>query len=314
VPVLPGNHFPDPIQVVGHAGLAIQRDGGSPTRLHLDDAVAGGVDRLELDVCSSADGALVMLHDTSLADGSLVADLDLADLQRAHPGLLTIDEAVEHLDGRIPLLLDIKSARAAQLLGPWFRGRRDSDGFATCTENLPWLIHLRFAAPGVERWPSYPDIGERRTHHVQRVMAGLWRSHASISGLRRGAADVHRAAMQLRRAPLESLSRLGGLPWRERLPQDIRQTCADTGAAGICVHHWVVSDELVAEAHDLGLHVNTWTVNNPFAARMVAAAGVDSITTDRVDLVRLALRSQPQPGPGIASTARVREAVRIAPR
>jgi glycerophosphoryl diester phosphodiesterase len=314
VPVLPGDHRNDSMQVVGHAGLAIQREGGSPTRFHLDEAVAAGVDRLELDVCSSADGALVMLHDTYLADGRPVGELTLGEVRRADPEMLTIDDAVDHLGGRMPILLDLKSARVAQLLGVWFRGRRDTDLFATCTENLPWLVHLRFAAPGVERWPSYPDIGDRRTHHVQRVMVGLWRSHASLSGLRRGAADVQRAAMQLRRAPRESLSRLGGLPWRERLPQDIRQTCADTGAAGICVHHWVVSDQLVEEAHNLGLHVNTWTVNNPFAARMAADAGVDSITTDRVDLVRLALRSHLQPGPGTGSAGGLREAARIAPR
>lgn len=314
MPILPGNHVSDSIQVVGHAGLAIQREGGSPTRLHLDDALESGIDRLELDVCTSADGALVMLHDTSLAAGRAVDAVDLADLRRADPQMLTIDEAVEHLAGRLPILFDLKSPRSAQLLGAWFRDRRDTDNFATCTENLPWLIHLRFAAPGVARWPSYPDIGERRTHHVQRVVVGLWRSHASLTGLRRGAVDVQRAAMQLRRAPRESLSRLGGLPWRERLPQDIRQTCADTGAAGICVHHWVVSEQLVEEAHELGLHVNTWTVNNPFAARMVAEAGVDSITTDRVDLVRLALRSQPQPDPGLASARGLRVAARTSPR
>ena len=213
-----------------------------------------------------------------------------------------------------PSFFDLKTARAAQLLGVWFRLRPDVDGFAACTENLSWLVHLRFAAPRVERWPSYPDIGDRRTHHVQRVMVGLWRSHASLSGLRRSAVEIPRAAMQLRRASRESLSRVGGLPWRERLPQDIRQTCADTGAAGICVHHWVVSDQLVEEAHDLGLHVNTWTVNNPFAARMVAAAGVDSITTDRVDLVRLALRSQTEPSGPAELRSSVREAVRTAPR
>lgn len=314
VSVFPGDHVSDSIQVVGHAGLAIQREGGSPSRFHLDDAVATGVDRLELDVCSSADGAMVMLHDTCLADGRVVGDLALADLRRADPEMLTIDEAVEHLGGRLPILLDLKSAHATHLLGAWFRGRRDTEAFVACTENLPWLIQLRSAAPRVERWPSYPDIGDRRTHHVQRVMMGLWRSHASLSGLRRGAADVQRAAMQLGRAPRESLSRLGGLPWRERLPQDIRQTCADTGAAGICVHHWVVSNQLIEEAHHLSLHVNTWTVNNPFAARMAAEAGVDSITTDRVDLVRMALRSQLQPGPGTGSASGLREPPLIARR
>jgi glycerophosphoryl diester phosphodiesterase len=293
--------------------LAIRRDGGSPTRDTLDEALASDVDRLELDVCHTADGRLILRHDAVLPDGRLVADLDEASLRGVDPGLLSLDDAVEHLDGRLPMLLDLKTSRAAELLGLWFRRRPDVDDFSLCTENLPWLLHLRFAAPRVARWPSFPDVGDRRTHHVQRVVVGLWRNHASLGGLRRGALDVHRAAMQLRRAPRESLSRIGGLPWRERLPSDIRQACADTGAAGICVHHWVVSDQLVEEAHELDLHVNTWTVNNPFAARMMADAGVDSVTTDRIDLVRLALQRRPQQGRCAPSLPRLTEAVRIAP-
>lgn len=313
-PGLPGDLSARPIQLVGHAGLAIQRDGGSPTRRHLDDAVSVGLDRLELDVCSTAEGVLVVRHDVCLADGRPIADMTLGEMRCTDPELLTVDEAVEHLEGRMPILFDIKTARAAQLLGIWFRGRPDTDAYASCTENLPWLVHLRFAAPRVARWPSYPDIGERRTHHVQRVVVGLWRSHTTLSALRRSAAEIHRTAMQLRRAPRESVNRLGGLPWRERLPQDIRRTSAEVGAAGICVHHWVVSDELVDEAHHLALHVNAWTVNNPFAARMMAGAGVDSITTDRIDLVRLALRSLPSPVLPAAGNRRLREAVRSSPR
>jgi glycerophosphoryl diester phosphodiesterase len=310
----PEGRIADPVQLVGHAGLAIRRDGGSPTRSTLDDALTAGIDRLELDVCHAADGCLVLRHDAALPDGRLVGDLDESSLRRADPDLLTLDDAVEHLDGRVPMLLDLKTARGAELLGIWFRRRLDLDDFALCTENLSWLLHLRFAAPRVARWPSFPDIGDRRTHHVQRVVVGLWRSHASLSGLRRGALDVHRAAMQLRHAPRESLGRLGGLPWRERLPYDIRRARDDIAAEGICVHHWVVSEQLVQEAHDLDLHVNTWTVNNPFAARVMADAGVDSVTTDRVDLVRLALQARSQPGRHAPTRPRITEAVRTVPR
>lgn len=290
-PEAPGGHTSDAVEVIGHAGLAIQSEGGAPTHRHLDEALGLGVDRIEIDVCATADGRLVVRHDVCLADGRLVADVDLAELDRTEGHRLTLDEVVEHVAGRVPLLIDIKMARAAELLGPWLRTRRDPDSFALCTENLPWLLHLRFAAPRVARWPSFPDIGDRRTHHVQRVVAGLWRGHASLGGLRRGFADVHRAARQLRTRPHESLANLAGLPWRGWLPVDIAQTSDDLAAAGMCVHHWVVSERLVEDAHNLGLHVNTWTVNNPFAARTVAAAGVDSITTDRVHLVRVALNS-----------------------
>ncbi len=307
------DHLFEFVDVIGHAGLAIGNDGGTTTRDDLDRALDVGVDRLELDVCCTADGRLVVRHDVCITDGAFVADLDLAELRATDPGVLTLDEAVEHLAGRVPLLLDIKMATAAELLGSWLRCRRDSHAFALCTEHLPWLVHLRFAAPCVARWPSVPDLGERRAHHVQRVVTGLWRSHRTVSDLRRGIEDVHRAARHLRECPQESVGRIAGLPWRGRLPAELLQIRQDVAAAGLCVHRWVVSEQLVEEAHRLGLHVNAWTINYPFAARAVAAAGVDSITTDSVELVRMALRGDAQPLPPRGRAGSVRAPLRIAP-
>lgn len=299
--------------MIGHAGLSIHRPGGAPTRRQLDEALALGLDRIELDVCSSADGYLVSRHDTYLADGRFVADVDLAGLIHDDPGLLTLDDICEQLGGRIPLLLDLKMAHAAQALAPWLRGRRDLGQFTLCTENLPWLLHLRFAAPRVARWPSFPDIGNHSAHHVQRVLAGLWRSHASLGGLRRGVADVHHAARHLRHRPQESLARLAGLPWRGRLPFELAQHCRDLGAEGICVQKWLISASLVEEAHRAGLHVNTWTVNDPAVAQAVAGAGVDSITTDRVAALRLALgMGRPPRLPAAGGSTRLRVAGRTA--
>lgn len=300
------------VQFVGHAGMAIRTEAGTPTRGHLDEALDIDVDRLELDVCSTADGELVVRHDVCVADGVSVGDLDLVRLRVLDPTVLTVDEVVAHLDGRVPVLLDIKMARAAEVLGVWFRRRRDLTDFALCTENISWLLHLRFAAPGVQRWPSFPDLGERGAHHVQRVLGGLWRSHSSLGGLRQGVADVHQAARHLRERPHESLGSLAGLPWRRHLPAELGQIRRDVAAAGVCVQHWSISEDLVDEAHRLGLHVNAWTVNNPFAARAVAAAGVDSITSDRVDLVRRALGPKPGTSPGADAPA-IRAALRIVP-
>jgi glycerophosphoryl diester phosphodiesterase len=277
------------LQVVGHAGLAIDRPGGATTRRHIDAALCAGIDRLELDICCTADGSLVVRHDTGLDDGRYVGDVGLRELRSLDPFLLTLDDVCEQLDGRLPLLLDLKMPAAAEALGPWFAGRRDLGAFAVCTENLALLLHLRFAAPRVARWPSFPDLGDHSTRHVQRVVAGLWRSHASLPGLRRGVADLHRAARQLRDRPHESLARVAGLPWRERLPLDLALHCDELAPAGICVQKWLVSERLVDEAHAAGLHVNAWTVNSPAAAPLIAAAGVDSITTDRVAAIRLAV-------------------------
>jgi glycerophosphoryl diester phosphodiesterase len=272
------------------------------------------LDRLELDICSSADGRLVVRHDTCLADGRSVGSLDLATLRSDDPLLLTLDEVAEHLDGRIPVTLDLKTGHAAQALGRWFTGRRDHELYAVCTENLPWLLHLRFAAPRVARWPSFPDLGERSRHHVQRVLAGLWHSHTSMAGMRRGISDVRGAAGQLRHRPHDSLARLAGLPWRERLPHQLAKPCQDVAAEGICVQKWLISERLMEVAHRAGLHVNTWTINSSEVAQNLAAAGVDSITTDRVAAVRLALGvGRPPRRPVPARAPRLRVAGRSGP-
>ena len=289
VPEAPGGHNSRPFELIGHAALAIHRRGGAPTRAHLDHALHLRVSRLEVDLCTSMDGALVVRHDLSIAGGRPVAELTLAALRRDDPELLTLDEVVEHLGGNIPLVLDLKTARAAELLGRWLTGRRDLSEFAICTENIGWLLLLRFAAPRVGRWPSFPDLGDRSAHHVGRVLVGLWRTHASVHGLRQGIVDIHRAARQLPHSPAESLAHLAGMPWRARLPLEFSGPCEDVAAEGICVQHWQISERLVDEAHRAGLLVNTWTVNTVAVAQAVIAAGVDSVTTDRVDTLRLSV-------------------------
>jgi len=46
--------------------------------------------------------------------------------------------------------------------------------------------------------------------------------------------------------------------------------------------HEAVTPELVAAAHDLGVAVNAWTVDDPARVRELAAAGVDAVITNAV--------------------------------
>lgn len=54
------------------------------------------------------------------------------------------------------------------------------------------------------------------------------------------------------------------------------------------VHPWdpIVTEEHVTAAHEHGLAVNVWTVNEPSRMRTLVAWGVDGIITDRPDLAR----------------------------
>ncbi|MFX9934775.1 glycerophosphodiester phosphodiesterase, partial [Acinetobacter baumannii] len=52
------------------------------------------------------------------------------------------------------------------------------------------------------------------------------------------------------------------------------------GCSSLGPHQARCTDELVASAHDAGLIVSTWTVNNQERALALADMGVDAIITD----------------------------------
>jgi glycerophosphoryl diester phosphodiesterase len=64
---------------------------------------------------------------------------------------------------------------------------------------------------------------------------------------------------------------------------------AALGCAALHPFHAQVTRELVEQAHDLGMSVLTWTVNERDDLASVAAAGVDGVITDHVTEAREAL-------------------------
>jgi glycerophosphoryl diester phosphodiesterase len=48
----------------------------------------------------------------------------------------------------------------------------------------------------------------------------------------------------------------------------------------------LVTRDLVAAAHRLGIHVHVWTINDPFLMERLLDAGVDGIITDNVTALR----------------------------
>lgn len=55
-------------------------------------------------------------------------------------------------------------------------------------------------------------------------------------------------------------------------------------------HHLVVNEDLVRQAHDAGLAVNAWTVDEPDRIRWLVDAGVDAVITNVPVIARHALR------------------------
>jgi glycerophosphoryl diester phosphodiesterase len=55
-------------------------------------------------------------------------------------------------------------------------------------------------------------------------------------------------------------------------------------------HHLSVNAELCRAAHEMGLAVNTWTVDDPDRMEWLAQAGVDAVITNVPDVAVATLR------------------------
>lgn len=242
------------VRWIAHAGLAAGRPGGTPTRLTLAGAARRKVELLEIDVCRTADGTLVLRHDLELADHRHIRDMTLAALRQADPDVLTLDEAAEVIEGSgVPTLVDLKDARDAEAVVHWLSQRRDAARWGLTTDDLPALQLARESAPEVQRWRSLPQVAPGRGEGTRRIVACALRA---------------------------------------KLPAQLPRLIAEAGATALSVDRWAVTPKLCSAAHALGVEVAAWTVNSPRVAQRMAAAGVDYITTDRPEDMRAALASQ----------------------
>ncbi len=240
------------MQLIGHAGLASSRPGGTHDRAGLDAALSLDLARIEVDVARCADGAVVLRHDLLLPSGRSLLEVNLAEARAEAPGLLTLDEAVEHLAGRLPLLLDIKHDAVVDALGGWAAGRADSDVLAVCTDAASALRRLRERAPRMARWRTLP---------------------------------VHAPG------PDTGARRLAACATRGLLPGRLERLAAEVGAAAVTVDRWAVTTGLCAAAHRLGLPLTAWTVNRPRTAAVMRRRGADYVTTDLPRLLGAAPRA-----------------------
>jgi glycerophosphoryl diester phosphodiesterase len=71
--------------------------------------------------------------------------------------------------------------------------------------------------------------------------------------------------------------------------RDIAAAIGPTGATAVWPEWHLIDDALVREAHQAGLEVIAWTVDEPVACRRLAAAGVDALCGNWPDRIRAAL-------------------------
>ena len=241
-----------------HAGGIAENSLGS-----FDAALSLGADRIETDVRRTRDGVLVIYHDTELPDGRKLSEVDFAALPSLADGqpIPTLVELAEFARQRnAKLAVELKEAGYERLAMEQLASR-------VPRENLEVISFNRDSIEAVEDWDPT-------------VRTGLLEP---------------RLPAWLRSSPVYGISRwvMNALDWHPSL-----SAAAKVGADYVSVEHRMATASFIDAAHERGLPVNAWTVNDPARMRELIRDGVDAIVTDRTDLA-VQLRGQGGTAPAL---------------
>lgn len=222
-------------------------------------SLAAGADVLEMDLRTTADGHLVVLHDATVdrtTDGrGAVNEMTLAQLKTLDAGYRwTADQGRSFpFRGRgitVPTLSEVLAAFADTPLITEIKEKRPETGQSVCD-----LLRRHGPAPRVLVASVHAGVLER----LRQVCPGVATSAGFSEALR-----------------FYLLSRAGLASFFSPAMQALQVPMTFKGMA-------VVSRRFVAAAHGRNLTVAVWTVNAEETMRRLIAAGVDGIMTDYPD-------------------------------
>jgi glycerophosphoryl diester phosphodiesterase len=220
------------------------RDAGpDSSRAALTVTLRDTVDGLETDVCLTADGRLVLLHDPWLSGATTAhgwahqtawSDLSHSRLRDRHGAVtretpMLLEELLERAPADLPVQIEVKAHGDPELAR------------ATAAQ----VCRVAAAQTG-------PRCVEVLSFH----------SRACEEAARRGLP-----------------ARL--IIWADYTPSALLAWASGVGIGGVCIEHFLLHPALLETLRAGGLSVSTGTINEPGLASWAAALGVDAITTDR---------------------------------
>jgi len=176
----PPDHPPHTILTSAHRGEHLKHPENSLPAIQA--AIDAGMDYVELDIRTSSDGYLVLMHDPTvnrMTDGKgAIKDLTLAqirklDLGARFPGMFTdlrvplFDEALELAKGKIGIYVDTKSATPKDLIAAIERHDM-GDHVVFWSENVDFLKQIAELRPS---WKLMPEAYNPK--HVQELVTAL---------------------------------------------------------------------------------------------------------------------------------------------
>ncbi len=219
-----------------------------------EEAIRAGADAVEFDVRLTADGSVVVMHDddvsrTTDGEGS-VSKLSAAQLR-------ALDAAARHptwgVPEKVPTLQEVLA-----LIG----------------DRVPVVIELKGALDG-QRYISAALVAEAiapMIASIERVLVSSFEPQAT-EALRRLLPSVPTAVTSFHGVD----------------PTWALELAMQRGDIECHIPRAVVTPGFVARAHDVGIAVLCWTVNEPDDVRTMRAMGMDGIFTDHPAAARAAL-------------------------
>ncbi len=258
--------------------LAYAHQGGAEeapasTLYAIEHALSAGADAIELDVHATADGEIVVCHDATL-DATTDGTGPIAE--RTYAEIAHLDAAYHFIPGRgsVP-------GRPAGEYPLRHAARRDERlrvprlaEVLEATRGVPLNLDIKQTAPRVRPYEAalvallrrhgrIEDVIVASFHEAAVARVGVLAPEIAVSPQRR-ALRSFLLAQRTRRRPPEFLSRYAAF----QVPSHVR---------GIRL----VTAGFVATAHEIGVAVHAWTVNDPAEMDRLVGAGVDGIMTDR---------------------------------
>lgn len=173
-----------PLKIIGHRGAK----GLAPenTLASFEKALGHHVSEIELDVRVTKDGKAAITHDahlTDLAGNKLkVATTPLAELQRHKPDLTTLEVAIQTVNRRVPILIEVKPAvpvePVVRIVSDFLNQGWTNDDFRFGSYDQRVLVALHLALPAIqtvviENWSSVrarkraKELGTKRVNMLE---------------------------------------------------------------------------------------------------------------------------------------------------
>ena len=278
-----------------------------------------GVDTLELDVAITRDGVVVVSHDPSL-NPDIVRGPDGRWLDKPGPPIsqLTWAELQRYELGRIKPGTDYAKRFPDQVPVDGTRFARLADVFALAARKGDRVVRFNVEtkvsplAPGDTLEPTafaralISEVRRARMQSRVTIQSFDWRTLAVVQREAREIDTVYLSVQQKfmdtvctgpkAGTPAIAPADCGDSPWTAGFHlRELGSVPKMVRAAGGYIwspEYRDVDAATIKEAHDLGVRVIVWTVNDPGQIARLLDLGVDGIISDRPDFVRAELKKR----------------------